>query len=67
MIVNGRYGPRLDSPYATTYFPQAVDGAAAQVIELGEGEVKAGLTLVVSPIPETVLSGPESAIITQSL
>ena len=48
VAINARFGPRLDSPYATTY---------PGVVELGDGEHKSGFTIVVSPLAETTVSG----------
>ncbi len=54
--VNARFGPRLDSPYAITYFP-GVPRQDASVIAIGEGERKSGCTIVVKPLLETTISG----------
>jgi hypothetical protein len=56
VAVNARFGPRLSSPYATTYFP-GVARQDAHVVEIGEGERKTGFTIVVSPLTETTISG----------
>jgi hypothetical protein len=56
VAVNARFGPRLFSPYPTTYFP-GVSRQDARVVEVGEGERKTGFTIVVSPLPETTVSG----------
>ena len=48
MAINARSGPRLDSPYATTY---------PGIVELGDGEHTSGFTIVVSPLVETTVSG----------
>src|SRR3954452_19796395 len=56
MGVNARLGPRLDSPYAITYFP-GVPRQNASVIEISEGERKSGVTIVVKPLLETTISG----------
>jgi hypothetical protein len=56
VAVNARRGPRLDSPFATTYLP-GVNRANAEVVEIGDGERKTGFTLVVSPAVETTVSG----------
>jgi hypothetical protein len=56
IAVNGRYGPRLHSPYATTYFP-GPGRQDASVIEIGDGERKTGFTIVVKRLTETTVSG----------
>ena len=56
IAVNGRYGPRMDAPYATTYFP-GPGRQDASVIEIGDGERKTGFTIVVKPLTETTISG----------
>ena len=56
VAVNARFGPRLLSPYPTTYFP-GVARQAARVVDIGEGERKTGFTIIVSPLPETSVSG----------
>jgi hypothetical protein len=56
VAVNARSGPQLSSPYATTYFP-GVNRTAARAIELGDGERQTGLTIVVTPLEETTVSG----------
>jgi Carboxypeptidase regulatory-like domain len=56
VAVNAYSGSRLSSPYPTTYFP-GVSRQDARVVEIGEGERKTGFTIVVSPIPETTVSG----------
>ena len=57
LAVNITFGPRLDAPYLTTYYPGGGERAAAQVIEIREGEQKADLAVVVTPLVETVVSG----------
>jgi hypothetical protein len=59
IAVNAR-GPRLTSPYPTTYFPD-VSRELAEVIDLAEGERKSGFTIVVSAIQETTISGMVSS------
>ena len=56
VAVNARFGPQLFSPYPTTYFP-GVARQAARVVDIGEGERKTGFTIVISPLPETTISG----------
>jgi hypothetical protein len=56
VAVNARFGPRLDSPYPTTYYP-GVSRGDARVVQLDEGERKAGFTIVVAPLTETTVSG----------
>jgi len=56
VAVNARSGPRLYSPYPTTYFP-GVGRQDARIVEIGEGERKSGLTIVVSALAETTVSG----------
>jgi hypothetical protein len=56
IAVNGRYGPRLHSPYAITYFP-GPGRQDASVIEIGDGERKMGFTIVVKRLTETTVSG----------
>lgn len=56
VAVSARFGPRLFSPYATTYFP-GVARQDARVVEIGDGERKTGFTIVVTPLAETTLSG----------
>jgi carboxypeptidase family protein len=56
VAVNARFGPRLVSPYATTYFP-GVARKDARAIEIDEGERKTGFTIVVTPLAETTVSG----------
>jgi len=56
IAVNGRFGPRLESPYAVTYFP-GVSRQDAPVIGIGEGERKTGFTIVVKRLTETTISG----------
>jgi hypothetical protein len=56
IAANGRFGPRPESPFATTFFrgPGRQD---ASVIEIGDGEFKTGFTIVVKPLIETTVSG----------
>ncbi len=54
--VNASFGPMLDSPYPTTYFP-GVAREDARTVELAEGERKVGFTIVVNPLAETTISG----------
>lgn len=54
--VNARLGPTLSNPYAATYFPN-VARKAAQPIDIADGERKTGFTIVVTPLPETTVSG----------
>ena len=56
IAVNGRSGPRLESPFATTFFP-GPGRQDASVIEIGDGELKTGFTIVVKPLIETTVSG----------
>ena len=56
LAVNASIGPRLDSPYPTTYFP-GVARQDARVIDIGEGERRTGFTVVVNPLPETTVIG----------
>jgi hypothetical protein len=56
VAVNARFGPRLSSPYPTTYFP-GVARQNARVVEIGEGERKTGFTIVVTPLSEVTVSG----------
>jgi protocatechuate 3,4-dioxygenase beta subunit len=56
VAVNARFGPRLFSPYTTTYFP-GVAREDARVVEIGEGERQTGFTIVVSPLAEASVSG----------
>jgi hypothetical protein len=56
IAVNARFGARLDSPYAPTYFPRG-DRDGATVIEIDEGERKSGFTITVRPLPDTTISG----------
>ena len=56
LVVNARFGPRLFTPYATTYFP-GVARQDARVVEVEDGERKTGFTIVVTPLAETTLSG----------
>jgi hypothetical protein len=56
IAVNGRSGPRLESPYAVTYFP-GVARQDASVIDIGEGERKTGFTIGVKRLSETTISG----------
>ena len=56
VAVNARVGPRLLSPYATTYFP-GVARQQAGVVALGDGERLTGITIVVAPLAETTLFG----------
>ncbi len=53
---NARSGPRLDSPYPTTYLP-GVNRENAEVVEIDDGEHKSGFAIVVSPAVETTGSG----------
>jgi 5-hydroxyisourate hydrolase-like protein (transthyretin family) len=56
VAVNARFGPRLTSPYATTYLP-GVGRDQAEVIDIGDGERKIGLTIMVAPIGAATISG----------
>jgi protocatechuate 3,4-dioxygenase beta subunit len=56
VAVNARFGPRLFAPYPTTYFPSG-GREDARIVELGEGDRQTGLTILVSPLPETTLTG----------
>lgn len=56
LSVNARFGPRLHSPYATTFFPGADRHEATEIV-LDEGERKTGFTMVVHPLAETTISG----------
>jgi hypothetical protein len=56
VAVNARFGPRLNTPYPTTYFP-GVNYENAEVVEIEDGERKSGFTIVVSPLAETTVSG----------
>ena len=56
VAINARFGPGLDSPYATTYLP-GVNRENAEVIDIGDGEHKSGVTIMVSPLAETMVSG----------
>jgi hypothetical protein len=56
VAVNAGFGPRLFSPYPTTYFPGG-GRQEARVVEMGEGERKTGFTIVVNPLAETTVSG----------
>ena len=56
VVAVNRFGPRLDTPYPTAYFP-GVNFENAEVVELEDGERKSGFTIVVSPLAETTLSG----------
>jgi protocatechuate 3,4-dioxygenase beta subunit len=56
IAVNARFGARLDSPYAPTYFPHG-DREGATAIEIGEGERKRGFAMTVRPLAETRIWG----------
>jgi hypothetical protein len=56
IAVNARSGPRLDSPYSPTYFP-GVSREQAEIVDVGEGERKAGFTIVVNRVAETTITG----------
>jgi protocatechuate 3,4-dioxygenase beta subunit len=56
IAVNARFGARLDSPYAPTYFPGG-DRGGAIAVEIGEGERKSGFTITVRSLPETTILG----------
>jgi len=56
IAVNARFGARLDSPYAPTYFPHG-DRESATAIEIGEGERKRGFAITVRPLAETGIRG----------
>jgi hypothetical protein len=56
LAVNARLGPRLVSPYATTFFPSG-GRQEAREIDLGDGERKSALNIVVTPLAETTISG----------
>jgi hypothetical protein len=57
LAVNATWGPKLDSPYVPVYFPAVSNRAEAHVIDVGDGERKSGLQMVVTPLAETTLSG----------
>lgn len=57
LAVNARWGPKPDSPYQTTFWPRTLRRSDAQTIEIGDGERRTGLTLTISPLAETTLSG----------
>jgi hypothetical protein len=56
LAVNARFGARLDSPYAPTYFPRG-DRESAGVIEIGDGERKSGFTVTVRRLAQATVSG----------
>jgi len=56
VAVNARSGPSLDSPYSPTYFP-GVSREQAEIVDVGEGERKAGFTIVVNRVAETTITG----------
>ena len=57
VAVNARFGPRLFSPYRTTYFPGVVARQDAKVIEIDDGERRTGFNIMVTPLAETTVSG----------
>ena len=57
LAVNVMYGPTLRSPFAAAYFPGSAGADAAEVIEIGEGERKTGLSMTLTPLAETTMSG----------
>jgi hypothetical protein len=56
VAVNARSGPQLSAPYAATFYP-GVNRTDARAIELGDSERQTGLTIVVTPLEETTVSG----------
>lgn len=56
VAVNARSGPQLSAPYAATFYPGG-NRIDARAIELGDGERQTGLTIVVTPLEETIVSG----------
>jgi hypothetical protein len=57
LAVNARWGPQLKSPYLTTFWPGTLSRSEARTVEIAEGERRTGLTLSVSRLVETTLSG----------
>jgi hypothetical protein len=56
VAVNARHGPRLFSPFLPTYSPAGAR-SDARAIDLGDGERVTDVTIVVSPLVETTVSG----------
>ena len=57
LAVNARWGPTLNSPYPTTFWPAMLSRSDAQTLEIAEGERRSGLRLTVTRLVETTLSG----------
>lgn len=56
LAVNPGFGPDLQSPYATTYYP-AGGRREALAIDIGDGERKTDYTIAVTPLTETNILG----------